>query len=262
MAEKYWKVLLAVIFCNTKDKNLTIYNWCAHEDHDHRKVVDWSFTKNEYKQYQNVANPGTVIKFVLVNSRSKSYSDTFYNAPIWKQVAIEHMTISLIDLWNNEVTKFADIPFKCVRLRVTRLSIRDLYVQVCPSGPWTYFSNSEKLEICFEHVNERAYTNKYNNILKLVKHPNLHVVLESPIRVRDAKPRQTRRDQWYGREYWTLFDVENFVNQIAVLSIKSLTYKLSRADGSNLKSPTVTFNCDENFPFSFMDFLKTQRVYC
>ena len=102
----------------------------------------------------------------------------------------------------------------------------------------------------------------YHNVLKLVKHPNLHVVLESPIRVRDAKPRQTLRDQWYGREYWTLFDVKNFVNHIAVLSVKSLTYTLSEADGSNLKSPTVTFNCDEKFPFSFMDFLKTQRVYC
>ena len=261
MAEKYWKVLLAVIYCNTKDKILTICNRCAHDRYEHRdqrKVVDWSFTKNEYKRYKNVQHPGRIRKLDLQNLYSQSYSDTFYNAPVWEQVAIDHMIIPLFDLCSNEVTRFASIPFKCVQLTVDD-SIRD---SMLPSGSWTYFSKSEKLELHFDDVNARSYKIMRHNVLKLVKHPNLHVVLKWPIHVRDANPRQTGRDWWYGTKCWTLFDVENFVNQIAVLSVKSLTYTLSLNYGPDSKPPTVTFNCDEKFPSSFMKFLTTQRIYC
>ena len=49
-------------------------------------------------------------------------------------------------------------------------------------------------------------------------------------------------------------------HSLAVLSIKSLTYTLLQFDYK--ESPTVTFNCDENFPATFMEFLETQRIYC
>ena len=104
-----------------------------------------------------------------------------------------------------------------------------------------------------------------HNVLKLVEHPNLHVVLGCPIRVSDANPRQAGEkwtlNWWYGKAFWTLFDVENFVNRIAVLSIKSLTYTLLNFESLKKESPIVTFNCEEKFPLSFMKFLKTQRIY-
>ena len=117
---------------------------------------------------------------------------------------------------------------------------------------------------CFEDINEESYTIMNHNLLKFVKHSNLHVVIGRPIRVSDAIPRKDREKRsfssWYGNIYWTFFDVENFVNRIAVLSFKSLTYTLLKYDVK--KCPTLAFNCDESFPFSFMDFLETQRIYC
>ena len=108
-----------------------------------------------------------------------------------------------------------------------------------------------------------------HNVLKLVKHPNLHVILGSRIRVSDAIP----NDDWYGSVLWTLLDVENFVNRVAVLPIKSLSMSLETSElemesrtksaGTQYFEPlTVTFNCDEKFPFSFLEFLETQRIYC
>ena len=263
MAEKYLKVLLAVFYCNSKDKTLAICDWCKHEDCDQRKVVDWSFTKNMYKWYQNVLNPGKIKELELRDLCPKTFSDTFYNAPVWEQVAIDKMTIPLIDLWNNEVTQFADVPFKCVRLAVfDNESVLQARESKLPSGPWTYFANCEKVEIFFEDINTRAYKNILHNVLKCVKHPNLHVVLGCPIRVSDANPNSRQAREWYGKKIWKLFDVENFVNRIAVMSIKSLTYTLPEIENKIPKPPTVTFNCDEGFPFSFMTFLETQRIYC
>ena len=128
-------------------------------------------------------------KLDLQNLYSQSYSDTFYNAPVWEQVAIDRIIIPLFDLCSNEVTRFASIPFKCVQLTVDD-SIRD---SMLPSGSWTYFSKSEKLELHFDDVNARSYKIMRHNVLKLVKHPNLHVVLKWPIHVRDANPRQSFR---------------------------------------------------------------------
>ena len=91
-------------------------------------------------------------------------------------------------------------------------------------------------------------------MLKLVKHPNLHVELGEQISVSDAMPVQRGRNTWSAAEYWTLFDVEHFLNQIAVLSVKSVTYTVA-------EDQTVTIDCDENFPLSFMEFLTTQRIY-
>ena len=111
-------------------------------------------------------------------------------------------------------------------------------------------------------MNTRAHTEIFHNVLKRVKHPNLHVILGCPIRVSDAIPNWMQNENWYGRKIWKLFDVENFVNQIAVLSIKSLTYTLPEVQNERPKPPTVSFNCDEKFPASFMEFLKTQPIYC
>ena len=268
-AERFWKVLLAVFYCNEKDKTLTISDSCVHHDGDghagHQlKVADWSFTKNEHKRYRNVQNPGTIKELDLPDLCPLDNSFMSYTAPIWDQVVIDRTTIqiensfSFIDF---DLSQFTTIQFKCVRLQFHAYYPKLTF----PSAIWTYFSKCERLELYFTDINIADY--KVNHkFLKLIKHPNLHVILGEPIRVSDANPLQARtkrtRDTWDCKELWTLFDVENFVNRIAVLSIKSLTYTLSEVQARNEKPPTVTFNCDEKFPFSFMDFLETQRIYC
>ena len=174
MAERYWKVLLAVFYCNSKDKTLVINDWCAHEgepNHDQRKVADWSFTKNEYERYKNVQDPGTIKEFVLGDLCTLNYSDLFYNAPFWNQVSIDHITIALIDF---DTSHFPNVPFKCVRLEVNFEEYSDLPL---PTGTWTTFTNCEKLEIYFSWNNEEAHKIKYHNVLKLFKHLSLHVIL-------------------------------------------------------------------------------------
>ena len=188
----------------------------------------------------------------------------FCTAPIWDQVAVDRTTILIENSFpfiEFDLSQFTTIQFKCVRLQFQAYYPKLTF----PSAPWTYFSKCEKLEIYFADINEADY--KFNHkLLKLIKHPNLHVILGCPIRVSDANPFQAGRkrthDTWDCKDYWTLFDVDNFVNLIAVLSIKSLTYTLSEVQARNVQPPTVTFNCDENFPFSFMEFLETQRIYC
>ena len=107
-------------------------------------------------------------------------------------------------------------------------------------------------------MNEEEYKIDYHDLLKLVKHPNLHVCLDQPIKVSDANVKwdSSISDEgwWGGSNTWTLYDVESFVNRIAVSSIKSVSYPVWRG--------TKTFNCDEQFPFSFIEFLKTQPIYC
>ena len=259
-AERFWKVLLAVFYCNSKDKTLSIGGICSHYP---LKAVDWSFAKNEYKQYRNVQNPGTVKEFELPSFCPYNNSSMFYTAPIWDQVPIDRVTIrdgyNSVPFIDYDLSQFTNNPFKCVQLRF------NIYNDnlPSPSSPWTYFSNCEKLEIYFSDINQEDKI-KIHNILKLIKHPNLHVVLGCPIRVSDANPLQQgetwTNGMWYGKQYWTLFDVENFVNRISVLPIKSLTY--THFQLGTKKSPTVTFFCDEKFPFSFMEFLATQRIYC
>ena len=87
-----------------------------------------------------------------------------------------------------------------------------------------------------------------------VKHPNLHLILEGSIKVSDAF------SGWrFGSNfYWKLDDVETFANSIARSAIRSLTYTVSNASSSKY---TVTFDCDEQFPSTFMEFLKTQPIY-
>ena len=269
-AERYWKVLLAVFFCNTKDKTLTMYDAC---DHDHcwgqgrqPTVADWSFTKNEYKRYKKVKDPGIIKEFELPDLCPQDNSFIFYSAPFWKSILESEVSIDRIKIWSHksisfvdfDITQFTNFPFKCVRLQFNSNNPR----LMLPIGPRTYFANCEKLEIYIAHINTEDKTTNLN-LLKRIKHPNLHVVLGCPIRVSDADPGQDEEEitdnSWYGEEFWTLFDAENFVNRIAALSIKSLTYTLLKYNRK--KSPTVTFNCDENFPFLFMEFLKTQRIY-
>ena len=62
MAERYWKVLLAVLYCNNNDKTILIRDTCYHESHGQRKVADWTFVNNEYKQYRK---PGIIKQFEL-----------------------------------------------------------------------------------------------------------------------------------------------------------------------------------------------------
>ena len=257
MAERYWKVLLAVFYCNNNDKTVLIRDTCYHVSHAQRNVADWTFTRNEYKRYRNVQNPGKIKELEFQEFCPLNYSDMFYKAPIFDQVAIDHVTVPIVDF---DATQFTNFSFKCARLVVDY----EYWDTMLPSGPWTYFANCEKLEIYFPCINRKDKKITHHNVLKLLKHSNLHVVLGCPIRVSDANPVQpgTSTYKWYGQQYWTLFDVENFANQIAVLSIKTLTYTFEDFRSSNYKSPTITFNCDENFPLAFMEFLQTQRIYC
>ena len=96
-AERFWKVLLAVLYCNNKDKTLSIRTTCDHESYEHAghqlNVVDWSFTKNEHKRYRNVQNPGKIKEFRLPVFCPLDYSFMFYTAPIWDEVDIDRISI-------------------------------------------------------------------------------------------------------------------------------------------------------------------------
>ena len=75
------------------------------------------------------------------------------------------------------------------------------------------------------------------------------------------------KEPWGDLDWWSFYDVEAFVNRIAVSSIKSLTYPLEwnawyEKDSNEKFDTTIKFNCDERFPFSFMEFLETQPIYC
>ena len=135
-------------------------------------------------------------------------------------------------------------------------------------NPWTYFANCEKLEIYFPAINEteEKYAQQivHHSALKLVKHPNLHVVLGRPVRVSDANPTEAHRKpkKWFAESFWTLVDVENFVNRIAFLSIKTLTYTISNLNLPTFKPQQITFDCDEKFPISFLEYLETQPIFC
>ena len=158
-----------------------------------------------------------------------------------------------VGLINFNTSHFPNVPFKCVRLEVNFEEYSDLPL---PTGTWTTFTNCEKLEIYFSWNNEEAHKIKYHNVLKLFKHLSLHVILWRPIHVSDAKP----SGDWHGNQYWKLYDVEYFAMRIAVSPIRTLTYPLS--EPLLRSTPTVTFNCDENFTVSFMEFLETQPIYC
>ena len=65
----------------------------------------------------------------------------------------------------------------------------------------------------------------HHSLLKLVKHPNLHVCLVTPIKVGDANSKRDPLldDGWWERTYtWSLYDVEAFVDRIAVSTIKTV----------------------------------------
>ena len=150
--------------------------------------------------------------------------------------------------------QLSNVEAKCVEIKA-------FFPAELPKGPWTYFSNCDKLEINFERVNEKEEKIGYHNLLKLVKHPNLHVRINEPFRVSDANVKWNQSisddDYWTGRYICKFYDVESFINRIAVSSIKTMTYLVCYFDRER-----VTFNCDEQFPFSFMDFLKTKPIYC
>ena len=157
-----------------------------HAGYDQLKVADWSFTKYEYQRYKKVQNPGKIKVFELPVLCPLDYSYLFYTAPIWDQVPVDRVTTksnnsSFDDFDLSQFTKFT---LKCARLQF------EFFIPgfTLPSAPWTYFSKCEKLEIFFADVNEEDMIMNHN-VLKLVEHPNLHVVLGCPIRVSDANPR-------------------------------------------------------------------------
>ena len=187
---------------------------------------------------------------------------TVYAVPIWEQLvhSIDYIQVPLNTFLINrsyDLNKFSRIAFKCLSLEVDPKLPYNFEVNVS-NGPQTAFANAKKLELRYILFNEIMCKENNHNNLELVKHPNMHVVLTEPIIVDDAIDHA--RNTGYFDEYWTLFDVENFVNRIATLSIKSLTYTMSESETTSSET-TITFNCDENFPNSFMEFLRTQRIY-
>ena len=258
-AEKCWKLLLSVSYSNKNDKTVTVYldrdfMFVSELNQEELEALDWSFTKEtSYKQYQNVRDPGTVKNLVLGYhlgcAISYSYAKMFYTMPIWNQLSIENFTTPMVSSFEGQLSTIAA---KCVKIQHNGESV--------PRVQWTYFSNCEKLEIYFERMNEEEEKIMYHDLLKLIKHPNLHVSLGEPIKVSDVNvewdPTLSDEGDWVGSSDWTLYDAESFVNRIAVSSIKTVTYKLCY-----YSKETVTFNCDERFPFSFMEFLETQPIY-
>ena len=145
-----------MFYCNRKDKTVRIRTTCSHHQaYEHARnqldVVDWSFTKNEYKQYRKIQTPGVINEFELPVFCPLDNSFMFYTAPIWDQVAVDRISIQneiSIPFVDHDFSQFTNIPFKCVELQF------DVFNLILPRGPWTYFANCEKLEIYFSDINE------------------------------------------------------------------------------------------------------------
>ena len=119
---------------------------------------------------------------------------------------------------------------------------------------WANFTNCQKLEVRLSIINYEK-CEEIIDLMKLIKHPNFHVLIDEPIRVADAIP---SKNMSYWSDYWKKADVDNFVNSISTSSTKTLTYTLKKY--SQIPE-TVKFDCDEQFPSKFMAFLDTQPIY-
>ena len=259
LAHNYWKILLAILYCNANSKTISIYDEGVGNGPTCHERPEWSFIKKaDFKQYRNLQAPGKVESFNFCGHMRRSYWEVFFTAPVWSQLSIESLTCPLVNQLDDEIL---DVNAKCANLIVdyTCVSLNNSL----PIFPWIYFGNCDKLIIKIYYVNYYRHASKHHSILKLVKHENLHLVLENPIKVSDANPNPVDPgywyNNWYARVYWTLDDVKHFVNSIVRSSVRTLTYTVSN-DKSN--KDTVTFYCDEQFVATFTEFLKTQPIYC
>ena len=257
-AEQYWSVLLAVSYCNSEDKAIKI----EHNNQHNEMAPNWNFTKkSKYKRYQKVKNSGRT-KLIFGKSSFGGFG-MFQTTPDWNKLStkFERVTTRLtlafdVDYISNTVTE-------CVRLKVDWGLMESAFkwsMKWRPiSGEWAQFSNCDRLELFIEDPNDDELQDLHINLIEVIEHPNLHVIMDKPIQVRDGYPKRLidnpKASMSIHEDFWFKRDVESFAKRVALSSVKTLRYSLPK------EKETVTFNCDNNFPYKFMEFLNTQPIY-
>ena len=265
--ERYWKIILAVIYCNANKKTISVRTYGYFMDEKIKRTfseeyassldnedvsLDWSFIeKPEYNKYRKVQAPGIVENFNFCGHAREKNWKLFFTAPIWSQLSIENLTCPLVSHLEDQVS---NVTAKCVKVKVDFESLGDSFP--CPS--WAHFAKYDKLEIHIDSFNWIGYKVELFDLVSCFKHPNLHLVLGRSITVSDAYPDILYK---YKSKCWKLNDVKRFANSITCSSVRSLTYKIFNDNLKKRRKKTVGFDCDEEFPSKFMDFLKTQPIY-
>ena len=243
-AEQYWKVILTVFYCNGNEKNVAIY----HNDRCEPTSPDWSFVnKSKFKRYKISRAPGVIKSLVITNWASYGW---FLTAPDWNQpsISFDRVTVESASSEFN-INYVSSIRAKTIQLQLAH-GRRGL-----KQAEWANFTSCQKLEVRLSIINYDK-REEIIDMMKMIKHPNFHVLIDEPIRVTDAIPPKKMDRFW--SDYWKKADVDNFVNSIALSSTKTLTYTLKKFS----RNPeTITFECDEWFSTKFIAFLDTQPIY-
>ena len=262
-AEQYWSVLLAVAYCNSNDKEITI----VHNEQQDGLSPKWNFIKKpNYKSFKKVQNPGK-IKLAFAAPCPGSFN-MFQRAPDWNELSarFERVSIPITLLFDFEY--ISNVDAECVQLRLEWLRVERAFSwnrkwRPIDDDEMAKFPNCNRLELLLEEPCDRELRDLHINMLEVIKHPNLHLILDKPIQVRDGYPKRliknpktSQRDDECHEDYWLKRDVEYFAQCIDCSRVETLTCNLEEDTDKS-----ITFKCDKDFLSKFMAFLDTQPIY-
>ena len=193
----------------------------------------------------------------------------FRTVPDWNKLSKKFELVSVPMTLDYDVGYILKTEAECVQLRIEWLRLESAfqlskYKKWRPiSCEWARLPKCDKLEILFDEPNDRELTDMHINLFEEIHHRNMHVVLGKPIQVRDGYPKRiikcpkySMRDDECHEDFWLKDDVEYFSRRLAMSSVKTLTCSLEEESDKK-----ITFECYEDFPSKFMEFLDTQPIY-